>query len=93
MRSGEPDWAPLEAAIGPERCGAFMFIGYAGAGDSIRLYKHADTRRYLNLDPDGNAYVYASGDHPAEHYHPLPLEQAIACVFDDPAAARSPERD
>jgi hypothetical protein len=58
MRPGEPDWVPLEAVVGPERCDAFMFIAYAGPDDNIRLYKHVDTRLYLNLDPDGNAYVY-----------------------------------
>jgi hypothetical protein len=105
MRSGEPDWAPLEAVVGPERCGVFMFIAYAGPDDNIRLYKHVDTRLYLNLDPDGNAYVYdgtsarltdtqhgvvdASGDAPTETYHPIPLEQAIARVFDDPDATAS----
>lgn len=38
-----------------------MFMGTvrdARQQRAIHLYKHVDTRRYLNLDEDGNAYAY-----------------------------------
>jgi len=52
MRS---DWAPLELMLGPKLCECFMFMGRSG---ELYLYKHIDTRRYLNLDAEGNpAYI------------------------------------
>ncbi len=51
----EPDWDPLEKVMPYEWCGGFMFMGYSGL---IRMYKHGITRRYLYLDPGGNAYSY-----------------------------------
>jgi hypothetical protein len=39
--------------------GEFMHMGVASAPPTrIHLYKHRDTRRYLNLDECGNAYEY-----------------------------------
>jgi hypothetical protein len=81
MRMGEPDWEPLEATIPYEWCGSFMFMGYSR---EIRLYKHGLTRRYLNVDPQGNTYRYVhdgSDDHPG-HYVPQPRAEAIKHVFE-----------
>jgi hypothetical protein len=36
------------------------------AGVPVQLYKHNDSRRYLNLDASGHAYVLRSGD---DSYH------------------------
>ena len=58
---GEPDWKPLEGVLSPEDCADFMYMGCAGG---IVLYKHRDTRRYLNIDAaTGRFYRYADGDY------------------------------
>lgn len=71
----EPDWGPLEHVLPYEECGGFMFMGYVG---EIRMYKHGFTRRYLNLDPEGNAYGYIAK---TNGYIQIPLEMAIDEVF------------
>jgi hypothetical protein len=41
-----------------------MFMGTVRdrvSGLAIHLYKHIDTRRYLNLDDAGHAYAYGAG--------------------------------
>jgi hypothetical protein len=54
-----PTWAPLETLLGVERCKRFMYMGTAFAGGHIiHLYKHSDTRRYLNIDSAGTCYRY-----------------------------------
>ncbi len=66
----EADWRPLRAvarlsqstdallSFDPDE---FMYMGYVESRDEplrIHLYKHVDTRRYLNLDDAGHAYRY-----------------------------------
>ena len=71
---GEPDWKPLERVLSREQCEDFMFMGSAGG---IVLYKHRDTRRYLNIDAaTGLFYRYANGD-----YIEINREQAIEYVY------------
>jgi hypothetical protein len=71
---GAPDWKPLERVLSREQCGCFMFMGTAGP---IVLYKHRDTRRYLNIDSEtGEFYRYVDGDYTA-----ISQEQAIEYVF------------
>jgi hypothetical protein len=66
----EPEWAPLEAVALVSRLtsdlpsfhpGEFMYM-YMVRNPAkrlrIHLYKHIDTRRYLNLDDGGRAYEY-----------------------------------
>ena len=67
-----PIWEPLQAAVGA-RCREFMWMGKTG---KILLYKHRLTRRYLNLDLEGNAYRF-TGD----GYEPVPINAAITHVF------------
>jgi hypothetical protein len=67
---GEAKWAPIEAVARIARQapdlpsfheGEFMYMGAVHDGRkllTIHLYKHRDTRRYLNLDDDGHAYAY-----------------------------------
>jgi ABC-type uncharacterized transport system ATPase component len=67
---GEPVWAPLEAVARIARKsanlpsfheGEFMYMAAVHnerKGLTIHLYKHIDTRRYLNLDDAGHAYAY-----------------------------------
>lgn len=71
----EPDWGPLEKVLPYKHCAGFMFMGYVG---HVRLYKHGFTRRYLNLDPEGNAYAY---NEVTDGYFRIPLKWAIRDVF------------
>lgn len=70
MRS---DWAPLEQMLGPELCESFMFMGRSG---EIYLYKHIDTRRYLNLDAEGQCFRYTGNK-----YEPEERAKAVAHAF------------
>jgi hypothetical protein len=71
---GAPDWKPLEGVLSRENCADFMFIGTTGG---IVLYKHRDTRRYLNIDSQtGRFYQYVDGD-----YTEIGREQAIEHVY------------
>ncbi len=68
----EPDWGPIqrladrlrtedgESVIEPAHFMYMVRIHAKGQPD-IHLYKHIDTRRYINLDDDGNAYIYVPG--------------------------------
>jgi hypothetical protein len=74
IKVGEPNWKPLEGVLSREHCEDFMFMGSAGG---IVLYKHCDTRRYLNIDSaTGRFYRYADGD-----YIEINREQAIEYVY------------
>lgn len=74
----DPDWGPLEAAIPREWCDGFMWMNRVDqGGTTIELYKHGITRRYLNLDHAGGAWVY-TGD----GYEPTPLPEALDEVFE-----------
>jgi hypothetical protein len=71
---GEPNWKPLEGVLSRELCEEFMFMG---ATSGIVLYKHRDTRRYLNIGSEtGRFYRYADGD-----YIEINREQAIEYVY------------
>jgi hypothetical protein len=66
----EAVWQPLEAVarvarssahLPPFHEGEFMFMGAVSNARKrldVYLYKHRDTRRYLNLDVAGHAYAY-----------------------------------
>lgn len=71
----DPDWKPLEKVLPFKQCAGFMFMGYAGR---VRMYKHGFTRRYLNVDPEGNTYAYISE---ANDYVKIPKSWAIKEVF------------
>jgi hypothetical protein len=74
IKVGEPNWKPLQGVLSREHYEAFMFMGSAGG---IVLYKHCDTRRYLNIGAEsGRFYRYADGD-----YIEINREQAIEYVF------------
>ncbi|HEX7291828.1 MAG TPA: hypothetical protein VF250_11950 [Conexibacter sp.] len=74
-----PDWAPLEAAIGPKLTGWFMWMHEIRliGGPSVHAYKHIATRRYLHLAGDGRAFIYL-GD---GSYRATPLDAALATAF------------
>ena len=67
------EWEPLEQVLGPKLCGCFMFMGRSG---ELYLFKHIDTRRYLNLDSEGRCFRYTRNG-----YEPEELRKAIAHVF------------
>jgi hypothetical protein len=70
----EPDWKPLEAVVSVEDRAAFMYMGNAGY---IVLYKHCDTRRYLNIDATtGQCYRYTDGG-----YVEVRRESALSYVY------------
>lgn len=81
------DWKPLEALLTPGQCHAFMFTGYAyqarpdGSTASICKYKNADTRRYLNVSPDGQCWQYDATVGPAGVYRPIARQDAIKHAF------------
>ena len=58
IQMGMPDWTPLEAAIGRDIAGWFMWMHEVRLSDGSRphAYKHASTRRYLHLAGDGRAF-------------------------------------
>jgi hypothetical protein len=71
---GVPDWKPLEGILSPEDCADFM---YMGSTCGIVLYKHRDTRRYMNIDTaTGGFYRYADGA-----YIEINRKQAIEHVY------------
>jgi hypothetical protein len=73
----EAVWQPLEAVARVARSSArlpqfheleFMFMGTVSNAYKrldVHLYKHVDTRRYLNLDVAGHAYAYLGPVSPA----------------------------
>ena len=70
-------WGPLEDVVEAAKCQNFMFIGCVTMRElKVYLYKHRNTRRYLNLDDQGNAYKFRKGK-----YHPLELSNALEHVF------------
>lgn len=66
-----PNWAPIEKLCPPGLCEQFMFMGKV---DGIHLYKHVDTRRYLNIDASGATYAY---DPAASRYLPISITEAM----------------
>lgn len=67
------EWEPLERMLGPHLCRDFMFMGRS---EQIHLYKHMDTRRYLNIDPAGTCFRNSP-----RGYERIGLEEAIEHVF------------
>ena len=76
------EWSPLEKLIGPSRCVDFMYMSVSknvlhhGGWEQLRLYKHIDTRRYLNLALDGTCFRYSEGA-----YTPISTEEALTHLF------------
>lgn len=42
----------------PKCCQEVMYMGTTDQG--IDMYKHCDTRQYINIDDDGNFYIYTN---------------------------------
>jgi hypothetical protein len=52
------NWTALEQTIGKENCRDYMFMGKVR--NNIYTYKHIHTRRYINIDAQGQCYAYVS---------------------------------
>jgi hypothetical protein len=53
------DWQPLEAVVGVEGAGDWMWMHACecpDTGETVHFYKHVWSRRYLRLDAKGRAY-------------------------------------
>ena len=64
------NWRPLEdfSSKYPNEinCGDFMYIGSVSIGITeilINLYKHINTRRYINICDDGRLWRYSEGEY------------------------------
>ena len=83
----EPNWDPLERAVAQWLPGQFMAMHEVRITNGRRLcaYKHIDTRRYLHLDAELNAYRYGHDNrsHRA-FYDPISLDEAFALVLLQP---------
>lgn len=68
-----PSWRPLQRVL-PGAENDFMYMGHVGA---LQLYKHRDTRRYLNVHEEtGRCYL-----HTERGYVPCAIEIAIERVL------------
>jgi hypothetical protein len=76
------EWAALEALIGRTECKRFMYMGrsspiaHHGGWVKLYLYKHVETRRYLNVAEDGTCFRYS-----VEGYAAIMRREAIAHAF------------
>ncbi|MEU3452107.1 hypothetical protein ABZ671_00490 [Micromonospora sp. NPDC006766] len=54
-----PDWTPLRKVIPAADLDYWMWMGRSSADDgtTIEQYKHRQTRGYLNLSTDGQAWL------------------------------------
>ena len=75
----KPEWGPLLDAVGERVTGDFMwmFEVVLDDGTPLQAYKHADTRRYVHLAPDGTAFYYEEPD----RYRRISAASVLAEVF------------
>jgi hypothetical protein len=75
-----PDWKPLEAVVPADKLHDWMWMcRVRHGGRVIEQYKHADTRRYLNLDQQGGAWrISYSSNHATPDIAPVDRDSAIA---------------
>lgn len=73
-----PLWGPLLKVLPEKTVAQFMFMGevLCESGTRIFLYKHIWTRRYINLDRQGQAYQFRASEQ-GSHYVPVELSGAI----------------
>lgn len=74
----KPLWDPLLKIMSETTVAQFMFMGevLCERGTRIFLYKHIWTRRYINLDQQGQAYQFHASEQ-GSHYVPVELSGAI----------------
>lgn len=76
-----PRWGPLEDAVGYELACNFMWMERIRLSDGrdVEVYKHCDTRCYLHITPECEAFAYVAD----QHYRSLPLSTLIEAVYRD----------
>jgi hypothetical protein len=55
-----PNWQPLEAMVGVDLAGEFMWMFQVDLADgtAVHAYKHICTRGYLHLGEDGRSFAF-----------------------------------
>ena len=76
----KPDWRPLEQFVPLALCGGFMWMHRLRLedGEDVHAYKHSETRRYLLLDANADAWEHLDQGRFRRMRHSDALEQ----VFD-----------
>jgi hypothetical protein len=76
-----PNWGPLEAMVGEELAGEFMWMFQVDLADgtAVHAYKHICTRRYLHLAEDGRTFAFT---HSGRYWMVDPFDLLMA-VFED----------
>jgi hypothetical protein len=74
-----PEWRPLLDAVGERVTGDFMWMFEVEltGGTPLQAYKHIDTRRYVHLAPDKEAFVFE----PPDRYRSASAAEVLAAVF------------
>jgi hypothetical protein len=75
-----PEWGPLLGTVGEGVVGDFMWMYEVTLADGrkVQAYKHVDTRGYVHLASDGEAFVYES----RHRYRSMPVADVLAAVFE-----------
>lgn len=71
-----PNWEPLEKAVAPVHLPDFMHMGRIG---TMELYKHRNTRRYLNIEAATGQFF----EHKNGVYIQVDPESAMRWVLQD----------
>lgn len=76
---GDSDWDPLHDVLPMKHCNGFMWMYRSTWNEeTVEVYKHGITRRYLHLDHNGRAYEYHS-----DRYVEIPVDDAVDHVFEN----------
>lgn len=78
VQGRDPDWGPLLVAVGRTGAAEFMWMFEVKLEDgmSLQAYKHIDSRGYLHLGPDAEAFVFEE----PHRYRPVDLECLVDLV-------------
>jgi hypothetical protein len=91
VQAEDPWWSSLEAILGTELAGWFMWMCEVRLDNGRRVdaYKHVTTRRYLHLSAAGSAYRYSVEG----RYLRIDLASAITTAFEGWQRAAPRPRD
>jgi hypothetical protein len=91
VQAENPSWTSIEAALGTELSGWFMWMYELRLDDGTRVdaYKHVTTRRYLHLSAAGLALQYGLEG----RYLGVDLASAITTAFEGWHRAAPGQRD